>query len=191
MDQSAPVKSVFDPENLHYDLRADQPFCCFNSGDATVIPLTLSVGKGAPLELYDGSDSPVLIGGRLFANTGTPDEPQRGEMIGEYRAASGPFTAHKGQHYARTMMVGVPSGAPEELLLDVDLVKEQHFWGADVGHKPLTLVITKRRMAIRPAQPDPLDMSEALMNLHDARAREARYEAVIFSLLNQLSKRDT
>jgi hypothetical protein len=190
MDQSSPPKNALDPQTLHFEVRADQPFFCFNDGDVTVIPLTLSVGKGAPLTLHDDSPDQVRIGARLYVNEGSADEPLPGALLGEYRADSAPFTAQKALHYTRSMTVGIPSGVPGELLLDLDLVKEGHFWGADLGHKPVRLILTQRRVAIRPAQPDPLDMTETLMQLHDARAREARYEAVIFSLLNQLSKRD-
>lgn len=183
-------RAAFEPANLRYDLRAEQPFCCFSGGGVTAIPVTFSVGKGAPLALYDDSDTPVRIGAQLFVNAGTPEEPQRGALVGEYRADSGAFTAQKGRHYARSLSLCIAPEAPGELILDIDLVKENCFWGADLGHRPLRLLITQRRVAIRPAQPDPLDMTEALMQLHDARAREQRYEAVIFSLLNQLSKRD-
>lgn len=191
MDQPAPAaQTIFDPENLHYDLRSEQPFCCFSGAGASSVPVTLSVGKGAPLELYDGGPEPVKIGAKLYVNAGLPEEPVRGALIGEYRADSDAFTAQKGRHYTRTMELFIGPEAPGELILDIDLVKEGHFWGADLGHRPMTMIVTQRRVAIRPAQPDPLDMTEALMRLHDARAREARYEAVIFSLLNQLNKRD-
>jgi len=201
MDQPAPTDTpesaapaaetaAFEPRNLHYDLRADQPFVCFSGAGLTTVPVTLSVGKGAPLSLYDGSARAVTIGAQLFVNTGVAEEPQRGALIGEYRAESGPFVAHKGQHYARSLPLYIAPEMPGELILVIDLVKETCFWGADLGHKPLTLLVTQRRVAIRPAQPDPLDMTEALTQLHETRARELRYEAVIFSLLNQLSKRD-
>ena len=189
MDQSAPTENPLDPQNLHFDLRAEQPFCCFSAVGTTSIPVSLSVGKGAPLDLYAEDGESVRIGAQLYANDGTPEEPVRGALVGEYRADSAPFTAQKGLHYTRNMVVTVPSGAPDELILDIDLVWETRFWGVDLGHRPMTLIITQRRMAIRPAHPDPLDMTEALMRLHDARARETRYEAVIFALLNQLSKR--
>lgn len=190
MDQSAPIEPTLDPEKLHFDLRADQPFCWFNASDVTVIPLSLSVGKGAPLTLHDDRPDGVRIGGRLYVNEGTVEEPSRGTLLGEYRADSAPFTAHKGLHYSRSMTVGIPSGSPDTLLLELDLVEETRFWGAEVGYTPVTLVLSQRRVAMPPAQPDPFDMNETLMQLHDARAREARYEAVIFALLNQLSKRD-
>lgn len=197
MDQTAPETSpdtgpdtgVFDPRNLHFALRIDQPFCCFDTGGASCIPVTLSVGKGAPLELYGSGPMQILIGARLYANTGTPDEPERGALVGEYRAASGPFTAQKGRHYGRAIAVTLPENAPEELVFDFDLVWEGRCWGQDLGHVPTTMIVTKRRVALHPTQPDPLDMTETLMQLHDARAREARYEAVIFSLLNRLDKR--
>lgn len=190
MDQSALAETLFDPENLHYSLRAEQPFCCFSGEGVTAVPITLSVGKGAPLALYGDEPTPVRIGALLHVNEGTPEEPVRGASIGEYRADSEAFSAQKGLHYTRNMEIFVGPEAPAELILDIDLVIETRFWGAEMGHQPLTLIITSRRMAIRPAMHDPLDMTEALMRLHDARAREARYEAVIFSLLNQLSKRN-
>lgn len=191
MDQTAPDDtSAFESRNLHFDLRIDQPFCCFDAGGTTSIPVTLSVGKGAPLDLYGSGEMQILIGAKLYANTGTPDEPVRGALVGEYRADSGPFTAQKGRHYGRAIAVTVPSDVPEELIFDLDLVWEGSCWGADLGHVPTTMIITTRRVALRPAQSDPLDMTETLMQLHDVRAREARYEAVIFSLLNQLGKRD-
>lgn len=190
MDQPALTEIQFDPENLHYDLRAEQPFCCFSGPGISAIPITLSVGKGAPLSLYDDGVDPVRIGALLHVNEGTPEEPVRGALIGEYRADSDAFSAQKGLHYTRNMEIYISPEAPAELILDIDLVKETQFWGAEMGHRPLTMIVTQRRVAIRPAQPDPLDMTEALMRLHDSRAREARYEAVIFALLNQLSKRD-
>jgi hypothetical protein len=190
MDQPALSENALDPKTLHYDLRADQPFSCFNGAEVTVLPLTLSVGKGAPLDMHGVGPDPLRIGARIHVNDGTAEEPARGAFVGEYRADSTPFTAHKGLHYTRSMTIGIPRGAPSELILDIDLVKENHFWGSDLGHRPFTMVLTQRRVAFRPGQSDPLDMTETLMHLHDFRAREARYEAVIFSLLNQLSKRD-
>ena len=186
MTQTAPDQTAFDARNLTYSFRVDYPFCCFDAQGTTCIPVTLAIGKGAPLALYGEGEYPVMIGGRLFVNEGTMEAPQRGALIRDYRADSGPFSAEQGQHYARSMTVDVPAEAPCELLLDIDLVKEQCFWVADLGHAPLTLFLTSRRMAIRPDPSDPTDMTDALMRLHDARAREARYEAVIFSLLNQL-----
>ncbi|MBW4985509.1 hypothetical protein KZZ07_23495 [Mameliella sp. CS4] len=191
MDQSSPTENLFDSTNLHYDLRVEQPFFCFSGEGTTSVPVTLSVGKGAPLALYGDDPEPVKIGAKLYVNAGLPEEPVRGALVGEYRADSDAFAAQKGRHYTRNMLVSVAADVPGELILDIDLVKEGQFWGADLGHRPLSLVVTQRRVAIRPAQVDPLDMTEALMRLHDARAREARYEAVIFSLLNQLDKRDS
>ena len=97
MDQPATTaEPQFDPKTLHYDLRAEQPFCCFSNTGSTAIPVTLSVGKGAPLDLYDGGEAPLKIGARIYANSGLPEEPVRGAQIGEYRADSGAFTAQKG-----------------------------------------------------------------------------------------------
>lgn len=191
MDQSSPTENLFASTNLHYDLRVEQPFFCFSGEGTTSVPVTLSVGKGAPLALYGDGPEPVKIGAKLYVNAGLPEEPVRGALVGEYRADSDAFSAEKGRHYTRNMLVSVAADTPGELILDIDLVKEGLYWGADQGHRPLTMIVTQRRVAIRPAQADPLDMTEALMRLHDARAREARYEAVIFSLLNQLDKRDS
>lgn len=191
MNQTASPENEFGPQNLQFDLRVDQPFCCFDGENVSAIPVTLSIGRGAPLTMHD-TDSlvPVLIGARLFANVGEDEEPVRGALLGEFRAHCDAFVAQKALHYSRALEVATPPDAPAEMLLDIDLVWEGKFWGSDIGHKPMTLRITQRRVAIRPAQPDLLDMTEALMTLHDARAREARYEAVIFALLNQLSERD-
>lgn len=191
MDQSASSRAAFDSQNLHYTLRTDQPFLCFSAAGTSSIPFSLSVGKGAPLALYGTEDdAPVKIGGQLYHNEGSPEEPVRGALISEYRAESEAFSAEKGRTYTRNMELFVDPDAPGQLILDIDLVWETRFWGRELGHTPLSLIVARRHVAIRPAQPDPLDMTEALMRLHDARAREARYEAVIFALLNQLSKRD-
>lgn len=190
MDQTSSDKTVFDPDNLQYDLHADHMVCCFNAAGVSAVPFTLTVGKGAPLSFYGSDPHPLRIGGRLCVNTGTLDLPVRGDLVWETRVAREPFVAEQGQRYRFALPVEVPAEAPPELMLEIDLVQEHRCWGSELGHRPLTLLLTNRRIAIKPAYSDPTDMSEALMQLHDARAREQRYEAMIFALLNKLPGRD-
>ncbi|MBV7397355.1 hypothetical protein [Mameliella sediminis] len=188
--EHAPDLTEFAPGHLQYHLRAEQPFSWFDAKGACALPVSLTLDRGAPLTLAGAGPHPLNIGGRVFVNAGSPETPEPGQLISESRALRAPVTLHPGQPHRIMVPAHVPEDAPPDLLIEIDLVKEHHFWGSALGHEPLRMVLASRRIAIRPARPDPTDMTEALMQLHDARAREDRYEAVIFLLLNQLSARD-
>lgn len=179
----------FMPENFHYVLKARSDFSFFDGQHRGVISLTLSVGKGTPLRMYEAR-MPLCIGARLFAI----DDPHTGaerEQLAEYRVDSEPFTVRKGGVYERALVVDLPVECTNrDLLLEIELVKENQFWLSSLGHPVLSLPIIRRHVMIAPGKDDTHDMSQALQTQDERRTRDARQEAIIFALLNQLSKRD-
>jgi hypothetical protein len=188
LTETADISTEFSPENFHFQLKANSDFCFFDRHNVGIIGLTLSVGKGAPLRMNDGERS-LRIGARLFRKGGSAGGGGTRTQLSEFRVDSEPFTLRKGGIYEHNLVVHLPEDSDGDLVLEIDLVKELYFWLGDLGHPVLSLPITRRHVIIAPGKDDTHDMAQALVTLDERRLREARYEAIIFALLNQLSRR--
>ncbi|TNB48472.1 hypothetical protein FF124_09110 [Martelella lutilitoris] len=177
----------FSPENFQYALESCNSFSYFDHSGRTVLALRLIMGKGAPVALYEGERA-LTIGARLYRNIGSFQTPKKGDFLDEFRIQTAGFELRKGAVVELPMMITLPENPDYEMMLEVSLVKELQFWLCDIGHPPLILPVARRHAIIVPDRDAPHHFDASIASSADIRAREARYEGIIFALLNQLSR---
>ena len=182
----------FAPPQFQFRLQLVSDFAFADCTGTLVLHLRLIIGRGAPIQLFAGNgESTIRIGARLFEQRGSHNDPQRGALLTETRVAAAPFEARRGEASEHALILAIPPQADGPMVLEIDLVKEMHFWFSELGHPPLTLPIQPRAMIVRPEMDTAHDLARLSETFHAKRQREEHQEAVIFALLNQLRKRDT
>lgn len=174
-------------ENFHFILQPNVDFAVFDRLNTAIIGVTMIMGKGPATILYEG-DTPIKLGARIYRNDGTQEKPKFGAQVAEFRAESEKITLRKGGSHQFHIVVTLPEVIDDNLVLEISLVKESHFWLSDLGHSTLILPLVRRHMVAPFEKDDPYHIADALVSLEEYRRREARYEAIIFALLKQLPK---
>lgn len=181
-------QNELSPENFHFILGAVGDLHLFDNTNTSIFEISLMVGKGGSQPFYEG-ELPLRIGARLYRNAGTRDKPIRGDILGEFRAESEPFTLPKGRSCGRMIEVTLPSVDEDAMVLEIGLVKEGLFWLSDIGHPLVLYPIVRHHAVVVQERVDTNLIKTALGTVEEQRVREARHEAIIVSLLNLLSRK--